>query len=271
MNYYNYQDELKTLLDLVDFKQYHRYGQTLYARYETMKPELTICELAWGFCHNPCFATKLHKDLERLIPDRTKFSNALAKSNRRIDAGLLNESFDYAMRQVCSKEAPVMLTYSTESTNKHDRTEIATDDSAAQFLHATDEDGELWHGLLVENGNGDWSNIDIIRVMLKYNGEAVWRHTYCRSEIQRHIRTVNGLQVWTPFKHPVIIFNNGLEVETVVISDFELSQDVKQIFGIGSNEFCEWLSETSFETKLCKNNYINIDMPAKSVTFRIDA
>lgn len=269
MNYYNYQDELKALLELIEFKQYHRYGQTLYARYETMKPEITLCELAWGFCRNPCFANKLYGDLNNIVPDRTKFSSLMSKSNRAIESELLNPSFDYAMRQICSKISSVMLAYSTESTNMRDRTEIEVNGSATQYLHASDEDGELWHGLLIENQT-DWNKIDSIKIALQLNDDVVWQHTFNRREVAKHIKAVNDVCMWVPFKHPVIMFNVGLEVLTQINFDGEPEQEVKQVFGVGSNEFCVWLSETSFETKLCKDNYLLIDMPARRVNLRIN-
>lgn len=263
-----FQEELKALLDLVQFKQFQRYGQTLFAKYDVLKPELTISELAWGFCRNPCFAIKLQNELDRLIPNCEQFSKLMAKANRLVENKYLNTTFDQAMRQVCSKTDRTLLAYSLESTNRLDRIEISADGTCTQFLHATDEDGELWHGLRVTD-HSDWNKIDNIKISLLLQGECVWQHTFNRSNVMKHTKTIKDVTTFLPFSHPLILINLGLTVETIVNYECEPNIEIDQIFGIGSDEFCAWMSENAFELKLSNNNYALVDMPEKSISFRI--
>jgi hypothetical protein len=278
---FTYQDDLKSLLELIQFKQFHRYGQVLYAKYPDTsgaagpagyisKPELTLSELAWGFCRTPAFAVRLNADLDRLVPDCDKYSTVLSKANRLMTTTNMHPSFDYAMRDICAKpKTATVLTYSVESTSLKDVLITNADGTSVQILNATDEDGELWHGLYVHD-NADWNKVDSITVGIKVKGQTMWQQTFSRARVMRRTKTINDdVTVFTPFKHPMILLGLGVTIETRICFEREPENEVHQIFGVGSNDFCKWLSDTAFEVKLTKGNYAVIDMPTAQINFRI--
>jgi hypothetical protein len=265
MNCYGYQEELNNLMDLVKFKEYRRYGPILYAKYEVVKPECSILELVWGWCRNPVFAARLTADLEAKIPNCETFSKVLAKSNRLIDTDNLNRSFDQAMRQVCNKREPSLMSFTTESTNLFDVV-----DTNYQLMNGTDDDGELWHGVLIENEN-EWKQVSDITITIykedpKY---IVWEQTFSAAEVRRNTKRVNDVVAFLPFKHPLLILNMDILIETR-INFYEDSErtPLKQIFGIGSNDFCNWLSDACFETKLCNGYSAVIDVQESTIIFK---
>lgn len=266
MNCYGYQEELKNLLDLVEFKQFRRYGSILYAKYDVVKPECSILELVWGWCRNPVFAGRLTADLEAKIPNCETFSKILAKSNKLIEKENLNPSFDRAMRQVCDKVNPSILSFTTEGTNLFDAA-----DTNYQVLNGTDDDGELWHGILVESPE-EWKQVSDITITI-FKGDPkhiVWEQTFTAAEVQRNTKRVNDLFAFLPFKHPLLILNMDILIETRV-NFYEEAADrtpVKQILGIGCNDFCNWISDACFETKLCNGYSAVIDVQESTIIFK---
>ena len=86
-----FSDELEKLLELVEYKQFIRIGQVLYAEYcGALKAECTVSELVWGWCRNPCFANTLIGELILNVPD---YSRILGNGNRSICSGVPANSF----------------------------------------------------------------------------------------------------------------------------------------------------------------------------------
>lgn len=266
---YNYADELEFLLELIQYKNFQRYGSILYAKYDTLKAECSIGEMVWGWCKNPCFAKRLIADLEKRVPNCERFASLLSKSNKLVEKRYLNETFDYAMKQVCKKTADrTMLAYSTESTNNKD-----IDSLGHVQTHATDEDGELWHGLLVSSDPKEWDDVlDSITVTIyrttEENGkEVLWSDSYSRASALQHTRNTKDVRMFVPFKHPMILLNLNISVECNVFYRDVHSCFPKQVFGIAANDFCNWLSSSTFETKVSKGVRAYIDMPNNIIRF----
>ena len=269
-----YTDELEALMALVEYKQYQRYGQTLYAKYETLKPECTIGELVWGWCHNPCFAVRLIAELESKIPNCERFTALMSKANRLVEKKFLNISFDQAMRQVCKKGADrTMLAYSTESTNMKDVEVSSADGTGYCLLNATDEDGELWHGLLVSDDPKEWDdNVDSVTITIYRQTEddkvMLWCNMYSASSVLRHTRSSKDVRMFLPFKHPMILLGLNLTIETrVYFRRAPVEEFPAQVFGVAANNLCNWLSSTTFETKIGKGVRALIDMPKHTISF----
>jgi hypothetical protein len=268
---YSYTEELKLLLNLVKFKDFQRYGMTLYAKYDTLKAECTIGELVWGWCKNPCFANRLIADLEARIPNCERYTSVLSKANRLIETSLLNDTFDGAMRQVCKKgDNKALLAYSNESTSIYD---IHSDELGFTVLNGTDEDGEMWHGLQVSRDPAEWEGrVDSV-IMTIYSQQdnqkvTVWTKKYSRSAVLKHTKTAKDVRMFCPFKHPMILLNLNITVECLVKYQFPPSEDPKQVFGIASNDLCNWLMTGIFETKISEGVRALVDMPNGQISFR---
>lgn len=272
-----FDEELKALIRLIQFKQFQRYGQTLFAKYpvptggQALKPEITLSELAWGFCRNPCYATRLASELERLVVNCEQFSATLAKANRLIENSKLVSTFDQAMRRVCMKTKDrETLVYSLESTNQRDRMELLADGTYAQTLYATDEDGELWHGLRIAD-HADWNKIDSIQVRINAASteETLWQRTYTRDNVVKHTKTLKDTTMFMPFSHPMVLLNLDVALEIRVNYERAPTDELDQVFGIGSDEFCTWLSTNAFEIKLVNGDCALVDLAAKTINFRV--
>ena len=267
-----YDDELKNLLELVKFKNFVRYGHVLYSDYcGTLKPECTVGELVWGWCRNPCFAISLIKEMLSILPD---FPKILGRSNRYICSDLIATNFDQAMVMVCAKtgNAP-HLAYSIESTNQMDQVyeeSTAESDHYVRLLNGTGFDGELWHGLSV---NQEWGKgVSSVCVSI-YGGGAtkrnlLWQHTYTGSSITKRTRARNDVVMFQPFKHPLPLMELDITVVTQIIYKPEATDvDALQIFGVGSNKFCDWLQQIKFEVKLCKNTIARVNVREGKISF----
>jgi hypothetical protein len=268
-----FEDELQALLDLVEFKQFVRYGHALYADYfGVLKPECTVSELVWGWCKNPCFANSLIHDLMVIVLDYPK---VLGRANRSIRQKYLARDFDQAMGYICAKDgsAPV-LAYSMQSTNPNDQVyeESGVDnDHYVRLLNATDEDGELWHGLLVSDEM--WARgVESVTVSI-YGGRKkrslLWQHNFTGSSIKKRTRRRNDVVMFQPFKHPLPLMDLDITMVTKIIFKPEATDvDANQVFGIASNKFCDWLQRGKFEVKLCKDNVARINMRDGNIAFK---
>lgn len=266
MNCYGYQEELKNLLELVKFKQYRRYGDVLYAKYEVVKPDCTILELVWGWCRNPVFAGRLAADLDSKIPNCEDFSKVLAKSNRLVQRSNIFETFDQAMKQICNKTKPSLMAFSTEGTNIFDES-----DQFYQAFNATDDDGEMWHGLLIENEDS-WRKVSDVSISIVQGDDKniIWERDFTASEVLQKTKRVNDVVVFNPFRHPLLLLNLEIAIETIVnyYDDNVNRTPVKQIFGIGSNDFCNWLSDACFETKMCDGFSALVDIQESNIVIK---
>lgn len=272
-----FDDELNALLELVEFKSFVRYGHALYAEHcGVLRPECTVSELVWGWCRNPCFANRLIQLLMSLLPDYPK---VLGRSNRDIKESLVAENFDQAMVKVCKKDgrAPV-LAYSMESTNSDDHVyedmNGDTDPHYVRILNATELDGELWHGLLV--ADEDWARgVNSITVGIYGSGKKgacnnlLWQYTFGSGSVAKRTYVRNDVVVFQPFKHPLPLMDLDIVVVTkIIFKSTATNVDAFQLFGIGSDGFCNWLQQGKFEVKLCKKSSARVDMKNHEITFR---
>ena len=267
-----FNDELKALIALVRFKKYKRDGCVLYAKYDIYKPECTVSELVWGFCRNPCYARKLVRELLANIPD---YPEILSKSTQMIQQDTIYPSFDAAMVQLCKKIGAPQIVFSTESTNIRDGFYIDEDNRVVQSYNATDDDGETWHGFLV---TPEWVNgVSNVCVCLYSQCEGwsdtmIWQHSYGPASITKRIKNIdNDLCLFQPLKHPLPLLNLNLRVsvqityKSAVTTIDESFATPRQVFGILSNDFSNWLVESSIQLKLFKNETAKINMQDKTI------
>ena len=268
-----FQDELKALIQLVKFKNYRRSGCVLYAKYGYFKPECTITELVWGFCRNPCYARALSRELSALIPD---YVELMGKANQSIESESIYCTFDYAMKELARSrrdKVPKALVYSSESTNPCDS--IVIDSENCQYvrtLHTTDEDGEIWCGILVQNEQ--WAkNVERITVSI-YEGDVesnylLWQHTYSHASVAKRVKKRNNIYVFQPFKHALPLLDLKLRMTTCITYRADAENiGAMQLFGVLSDHFCEWLQESSLEIKLCKNSVALVNMADHQIQFK---
>lgn len=262
-----FDDELKALYDLIRFKKFIRYGNALFTEYcGELRPERTVSELVWGWCHNPCFAKGLIDELMRTVPDYPKL---LGNANRSVQSSLIAKNFDQAMVLVCSKQPNhPHLAYSSESTNSGDCV-FEENINYCRMLNATEEDGELWNGLLISGEN--WAHgVKSIKVSI-YGGEhnLLWQYTFSGSSIQKRVHHRNDVYIFQPFKHPLPLLDLDITVQTKIVFKTDATDlDATQLFGVISNGFCEWLQQARFEVKLCKKSIAMADLRARTIVFK---
>jgi len=262
-----FDEELKRLLDLVAFKGYKRVGQVLYASYadDVLKPECTINEVVWGFCYNPWFAKALIAELKNLIID---YAVVLGRANRTIEDDCVNNTMDEAMAQVLAINGPP-LSYSIQTTAGnnyyYDR---ESDHRIFRAFNATENDGQLWHGLLVPDTK--WANgVEEISVTIQSGstGEVVWQRVFNTSSIKRRTKQLDeNVVVFQPFRHPLPLLGLDIEVYTEIqFAPNTQSIDAFQLFGVVSNDFWEWLTKSSFTIKLCSGDKAQVDMAERTI------
>lgn len=271
---FTFNDELKALIDLINFKQYKRDGCVLYAKYQYFKPECTITELVWGFCRNPCYAKRLARELYAIIPDYTQL---LSKANESVTNDILFSSFDNAMRCLSSFKKDRIaksIVFSNESTNLRDRVIESTSNigQLVKTLNATDDDGEVWCGIIVPDIA--WTDsIENVCVTIydsqKDANNLLWKYQYSRASVAKRIKNRNGIYVFQPFKHALPILDLNIRVETQITyrADAQATGE-SQLFGILSDKFCDWLRETSLEIKLRKAQVALVNMSEKTILFQ---
>lgn len=267
MNPTTFNEELETLTKLVTFKGYKRYGCVFYAKYDFYKPECTVSELVWGFCRNPCYARQLARELSIRVPD---FADVLSKSNQLICSDTVYQSFDQAMAQICKKDNAPQMVFSTEGTSSYDETY-----ENVQILNATEDDGELWHGLLMPSScNGN--TVDYIKICMLSSsnpGLLLWQHTFKTASVAKRIKQRGDLRVFQPFKNPFPLLDLDVRIVTTIVLKKghvfaeQQQEPIKQLFSVCSTAFCTWLIESSIEIGLCKNSIALIEFPEHSIEF----
>lgn len=266
-----FNDELKALIALVRFKKYKRDGCVLYAKYDIYKPECTVSELVWGFCRNPCYARKLVRELLANIPD---YPEILSKSTQMIQRDTIYPSFDAAMVQLCKKKDAPQIVFSTESTNIRDGFYIDEDNRVVQSHNASDDDGETWHGFLV---TPEWAksvsnvSVGLFTQCEGWSDTMIWQHSYGPASIAKRVKNIdNGLCLFQPLKHPLPLLNLNLRVGVQItykasVTTTETFEPPRQVFGILSNDFSNWLVESSIQLKLFKNETAKINMQDETI------
>lgn len=267
-----FQDELDNLLELVKFKSFVRYGNALYAEHcGVLRPECTVSEMVWGWCRNPVFAQRLIRSVMAEVPDYPK---VLGRSNHDISSAVIADSFDLAMAMVCQRngQAPV-LAYSIESTNSNDHVyEECVEDKPSHYvrvLNATEDDGELWHGLLV--ADAEWAkNVEHVTVSINgKNGNLLWQYRFSGASVAKRINVRNDVTLFQPFKHPLPLLDLDISIRTIVVfKPAATDVDALQVFGIGCDGFCNWLQQSRFEVKLCKKSTARVDMKNRQISFQ---
>jgi hypothetical protein len=261
-----FDEELKNLQDLIAFKGYRRNGCVLYAKYDFFKPECSISELVWGFCRNPCYARRLARVLYDSIPDYTE---TLGKANRTLCRSSLKPSFDEAMAVVCRPGNKENIAFSTQGTSPFDMDGVLNLDPV-QVFNATDEDGQLWHGLVVPP---EWEDeVSHIAVNIYAdNWRELWTQVFSsKTSIAKRIRQRNDVRVFHPFQHPLPLLD--LNIRLTLVINYKpgctlLPGQVQQVFGICSNDFLRWLSDSSLEIGLSKKQVAHINIGSNSIEF----
>lgn len=258
-----FDEEYYELIKLFKLKEFRRYGDDLYTKYcfdwgYEWKFEYNICELVWGFCKNPCFAKGLIKQLEKDIIDMNIFVKVLAKSNKAIKPEKLCNRWDSAMDliELNDYKTPVVV-YSTE--NSH----IWTD----KKIVCDDVDGELWHGILMtEDFLSNLGNI-CIELSGRNIDNDIWekRFVWDSCDLMNSSRVFeDNVYIFTPFKHPLILLNSGLEVSVSFnFVDGRLPKEghVKIIYGVCNSSLKDWIENptTTFTTELAFGHKISVD------------
>ena len=267
-----FDEEYYELLDLIKLKDYRRYGDDLYAKYcfndgYKWKFEYNICELVWGFCKNPCFANGLVKQLEKNVPNMNKCLKALAKGNK-VKNNRMYMRWDTAMDAVELNDAPnrPLIIYSTESSH------VWTN----KTVFCNDVDGELWHGILMTRDVVD--HLDYINIELwgtnSENEEWMTEYRWHQTDVDKSstlFETANsGLMLFTPFKHPLILFKSGLELKvTFNFVDGRLPQEtqIKMVYGVCNSTLREWIEfpTTTFTTELAFGRKLIVDTSKETI------
>lgn len=274
---FSFSEELDQLMALVRMKAYRRDGCVLYAKYEEFKPECTVTELVWGHCHNPCFARRLAREITARIPD---FTQVLSKLRQTIAPDNIYPSFESAMCAMCPSAVARLdelcaqhVVFSTEGTHPHDALLFDEDiDRLVHVFNASDEDGELWQGLMVGE---DWaSGVDSVTIaILGYEGgeeSKLWEHRYSHASVLKRVHERNGVHVFEPFKNvlPLLNMDIKLVMEVTYLPYAPQVEDVKQLFGITSTDFCTWMDECCFEIRLSKSSdVVLMNLPERTVRF----
>lgn len=264
-----FDDEYNELMDLIKFKKYRRYGDNLYAQYVfddgfEWKLEYNICELVWGFCKNPCYANRLVEALGTKTPDMNKCVKTLAKSNKNIRSDRTYNSWEAAINAVelNDNSKHPFIVYSTESTH------LWTD----KKVFCNDVDGELWHGILMTKDALD--NLDRICVELsgtnsrekRWNMEYMWHS----SDVKTLITHIDDNVFFSPFKHPLILIDSGLEVAVSFhFTDGRLPKEsqVKMVYGLCNSVLRHWIENptSTFTTELAHGRKLVIDTTRERV------
>ena len=121
-----FSEELKNLLVLIKFKDYNRYGNTLYAQYTHLKADCTIPEFVWNFCKNPCFAKALIKHIIDQVPDCNVYLKEITNATK-INVENIYDDWDDATLMAFTGKTKIV--YSTEfSCKEHAKTSFDLDD-----------------------------------------------------------------------------------------------------------------------------------------------
>lgn len=260
-----FNEELSRLEDLIEFKRYERVGDVLYARYDTLRPECTLSELVWGNCKSPCFANRLIEQLREIVPS---FPSILSQTNREVSNYLTFRTFDEAIGMINDTEDDgIHVVYSTENSNPADCV-YEEGDSQKRMMVATDEDGELWCGVVISEAL--LQGIDDITVtFFDSKQQSIWEQTFSHGAVVRRTKDRNGKLIFQPFRHPVPLLDLEISIVTVIrFNQSACNYFATQLFGIVSNDFCEWLGRSLFEIKLCRGWSVVMDMPTGRIKFR---
>lgn len=269
----SFSDEYKDLMELIKFKQYRRYGNDLFSQFcfddgYEWKLEYNICELVWGFCKNPCYAKRLVKTLEKDIPDMNKCLKVLAKGNSNIRSERMYNRWDTAMDAIDlnDKKNKPMIVYSTENSHVWSNKKV----------FCSDVDGELWHGILMTQDaltNLDYIGVELIGTNVdEENWETEYR--FHSSDILKQVRSFTydnqELQLFTPFKHPLIMLNSGLEISVsfnFIDGRLPKESQIKTVYGVCNTSLRKWLEKptSTFTTELCLGRKLIVDTTKECV------
>jgi hypothetical protein len=258
-----FDQEYKELTDLINFKEYRRYGNDLFAKYVfdggyEWKYEYNICEFVWGFVKNPCFAPRLVRYLEKNVTDMKKYLKILAKSNKQVNNSNLFGKWESAMNAAEGSKNPCII-YSTE--NSH--VMMGRDNQ----MFCNDVDGDLWHGLLMtENLVNSLHYIKFeVSGVSSENNEWTMEYMFDQIEIQKKARYFDseqqGLLFYSPFKHPLILFNSNLECTVTLVGEDVTENQIKLVYGICGKGLRNFLQNptNTFTTELCNNSRLIVD------------
>ena len=268
----SFADEHQELLTLINYKNYRRYNNDLYALYDTdgtgqseWKFEYNICEFVWGFCKNPCYAKRLTKALEDDVQNFNGFLKVLARSNNNIKPSNLYHKWDTAI-DVADKETNERpsIVYSTESSHLWSNKKV--------FCNSID--GELWHGILMTKDTVD--NLESIRIDLQGTNSRnmEWKSDYLWhvSDVMMKCKTFgedNNLVLFTPFVHPVILIGDCVQLAvSFSFTDGRLPKEsqIKIVYGICNSALTKWLEKsTGFKTQLTPNRKLIVNIPNNTV------
>lgn len=269
--YPTFKDEYDSLVDLTKFKNYRRYGKSLYVKEspesDNWKPEYNLAEFAWGFCKSPCYAKRLVDTLETNLPDHKKFLKVLSRANNNITPNKVFSQWESAVSAIVKENSSnPMVLYSTESNHVWKN----------KTLYCNDVDGELWHGMLIPPDV--LMGLETISVTLtgKDFDNEPWATEYFwnAKDVKTMCVQFNSIEpqfYFSPFKHPLILLNGGLSVKvdlTFVDGCIPNESNVKMVYGICNTVLQNWLndidsftSETAFDQKLVMKGDRCVEQP----------
>ena len=266
-----FEEEYADLLKLIKFKDHRRYGTDLYAKYcfdggYEWKHEYNICELVWGFCKNPCFAKELVVELDNNVIDMNVFMKTLAKGNKKIKSNKLCCDWDSAIAQLDTNDSNApFIVYSTENSHLWSDKKIFCDDI----------DGELWHGILMTPDV--LYGLDHITLELSgKNSDGVEWLKEIRWAVEDIIVNSRAfdeeLNLFTPFKHPLILTNSGISLNVYfnfIDGKLFAENQIKMVYGICSSSLKKWIEDPTspFTTELAFGDKIIIDTSNSIVNY----
>lgn len=249
------QNELKKLVSIANKQSLRRYGDFFYTKTNKLKQIRSIREFAWGYCSHPCYANTLAAELKKIIPDYKKFLSILARANKKIVGDNLYETWEEAMNVV----EPLTGICQYPIAHTIENSCMWTD----RILRVTDVDGDIWNGILFTQSS--LANLDTIQLQLdaKNSDGMDWGRIYewsgkdvvtkCKHLLGENEIGTTDWYLFTPFKHPLILKNVDLKLK-ISVHFFDgrkpTEEDIKTVFGVCSEQFCDWLSNEKFKLEL---------------------
>lgn len=250
------EDELKLLCELIHKLELKRYDDVLYGSTNPaeLKQLYTIREFTWAYCHNPCYANQLDKDLRRKIVNCKEFLSLLARSNKQISVDNMYESWNDASDNVDDPKTPEHISYSLDNSTTLNN----------NYINLTPADGDLWNGMLFTHETLE--NLEDVTIeVFSVNSDGVeWEKTYefKHDEIVKTCKPLsldNEWVIFTPFKHPFILRNMNFSCR-LHINPLKNTDEFRLIYGVCSEEFNKWMSTECLKLELAHGDKYIVDV-----------
>jgi len=263
-------DEFELLLNLIKTLSLKRYADAFFVKYKTLQRAYSIREFVWAYCYNPSFADRLIVRLEERVPDYKQYLSILARANKKIHIDNIFLEWNDAATELEKPDNIHPITYSVENSS------IWTKNS----IKVTSVDGDLWNGVVF--ASDILANIDTVQIELETtNSKGMqWGRVYewsgddivasCKSiyDGAEQIEQEDDLFLFTPFKHPLIL--RGVDLKCVVsihlYDGTKIDDDnVKLVFSVCSESFCDWLSNEKFKLELAYGDKYIVDIAHEAI------